>query len=165
MLVSLRSNLLYESARSERKLVACSRRSDSGKGAKKRATARRTASEKDAGKWTPLSPVSPRFFHSLFRPVRAFPHYLKAWNRLVNVWRESKQIKHTECASRVRGKKATAGQVIHVCLFTCMLVRPVYIVWRGAWERESGRTRTFQFLSGKRETKGTKTYLNIVLVV
>ena len=51
-----------------------------GKAAKYRATARRTASEKDAGKMDGQSP--PRFFHSL-SPVRAFPHYLNAWNRQV----------------------------------------------------------------------------------
>ena len=45
-----------------------------GKGTKNRATAERTASEKDAVK-------SPRVF-SLAFPIRAFPHYLNAWNRL-----------------------------------------------------------------------------------
>ena len=55
-----------------------------GKGTKNRATARRTASEKKAGKMdrerSPL-PSLPAFFRSL-SPVRAFHHYLNAWDRL-----------------------------------------------------------------------------------
>ena len=49
-----------------------------GKGAKNRATVRiRTACEKDAGKMEGQR----GFFHQLF-PLRAFPHYLNAWDRL-----------------------------------------------------------------------------------
>ena len=48
-------------ARSALRSLACYRRSDSG------------ASEKDAGKWTD---------GRLAFPIRAFPHYLNAWNRL-----------------------------------------------------------------------------------
>ena len=54
------------------------------KGAKNRTMARRTACEKDAEKWTDsVGPSLLAFFHSLF-PIRAFPHYLNAWNRLVS---------------------------------------------------------------------------------
>ena len=55
-----------------------------GKGARNRATAWRTASEKKAGKMDgelPPLPSLPAFFRSLC-PVRAFPHYLNAWGRL-----------------------------------------------------------------------------------
>ena len=58
-----------------------------GKGAKNRVTARRTASEKNAGKMNG-HPVSPHFllaFSSTRLSPPAFPHYLNAWDRLSQV--------------------------------------------------------------------------------
>ena len=52
-----------------------------GESAKNRATARRTARENDEEKKKWTLPSLPAFFHSL-SPVRAFPHYPNAWNRL-----------------------------------------------------------------------------------
>ena len=58
-----------------------------GKGAKSRAMGRRTASEKRREKWTDRgSPSSqtPRDPFLSLSPVRSFPHYINAWDRLIS---------------------------------------------------------------------------------